>query len=409
MVQRFSLDADGVSHLGRFVQTHKLLKEDAAGRMLYSGFGTPVDPSPPTAAHIENANPANISILNFNGDYLALWEAGQPYRINPDTLETAGRVGWLDPHHPAPFSAHPKIAADGSMWNFGIDPLNDCLHLYRIGRDGTPLWVHDLAVEQIAPVHDFGLTENFLVFLMSSIICDRSRLMGGASFAESCQWLPQLGMRAIVVRKTDASVTEFRLAAGCVFHVANAWEGGDCIHVDYLASADPSSLLAGWSVMAGEYRHMKGAALTRATLNLKTGIATKQILLDHDAEFPSVLTADVARPYRQLLCLERSASRARDLPGYDRVALIDVSDAAAPSRRAFDFGDDWLVEEHLLVAGKQAHKPQWAIGTALDATNKVTVLSVFNADDIASGPVARARLPCALPLGLHGSFIPSGS
>jgi all-trans-8'-apo-beta-carotenal 15,15'-oxygenase len=404
MVQRFSLGASGVSHVGRFVQTHKLLEEDAAGHMIYSGFGTPVDNVPPTPARIECSNPANISVVNFNGELLALWEAGQPYRIHPDTLETSGKVAWLDSQHPTPFSAHPKMAADGSMWNFGVDPLSDRLHLYRIGSDGTPLSVRDIAVDQIAPMHDFGLTENFIVFLLPSVSCNRTRLMAGASFAESCQWSPQLGMRVIVVRKTDFSCTEFRLPAGCLFHVANAWEDGDLIHIDYMASADPMSLLAGWSVMAGEYRHRKGAALTRATLNLKNGTASQQTLLDHDAEFPSVLATDVARPYRQLLCLERSERRARDVPGYDRVALINVH---AGTSQAFDFGDDWMVEEHLLVAGARVDTPQWAIGAALDLTKQVTVLSVFNTDDIASGPVARARLPYALPLGLHGTFIPA--
>ncbi len=405
MVQRFTLSAEGVSHLGRFVQTRKLLDEDASGQMLYSGFGTPVDRMQPTPERIENSNPANISIVRFNDEYLALWEAGHPYRIDLDTLATAGRVSWLAPDRPAPFSAHPKFAADGTLWNFGVDPLNDRLHLYGISRDGSPLCAYEIPVEQIAPVHDFGLTERFLVFLLPSITCNRSRLMSGASFAESCQWSPQLGMRAIAVRKADASIIEFRLPAGCLFHVANAWEEGERIHVDYMASADPSSLMAGWSVMAGEYRHVKGAALTRATLDLKDSSARQTALLDHDAEFPSVLPADVARPYRHVLCLERSEDRARDVPGYDRVALIDVHTA---TRQAFGFGDDWLVEEHLLLAGEHAHAPQWAIGTAVDLRNKVTVVTVFDIDDVASGPVARARLPYALPLGLHGTFVPHG-
>jgi all-trans-8'-apo-beta-carotenal 15,15'-oxygenase len=402
MVQRFTLGANGVGHLGRFVQTHKLLEEDAVGHMLYSGFGTPVDKAPPTAARIESSNPANISVVNFDGSLLALWEAGQPYRIDPVTLETVGRVAWLNAQHPAPFSAHPRFDADGSMWNFGVDPLSDRLNVYRIGSDGTPLLFRDITVAQIAPMHDFGLTESFLVFLLPSITCNRSHLMAGASFAESCHWSPQLGMRAIVVRKTDLGCTEFQLPAGCLFHVANAWEDGDFIHIDYMASADPYSLLAGWSVMAGEYRHRKGASLTRATLDLKSGTAGQQTMLSHDAEFPSVLSTDVARPYRHLLCLERSESRARDLPGYDRVALIDVRSSTS---QAFEFGNDWMVEEHLLVAGKQGATPQWAIGTALDLVNRVTVLSVFNIDDIANGPVAHARLPYALPLGLHGTFI----
>lgn len=402
MIQRFILSPEGVSHLGRFVQTRKLLDEDAAGHMLYSGFGTPVDRTKPTLVRIEASNPANISIVLFNDEYLALWEAGQPYRVDPDTLSTIGRVSWLDFNQPAPFSAHPKLAADGSLWNFGVDPLGDRLHLYGIGSDGVPLWKHDIAVEQISPIHDFGLTERFMVFLMPSVTVSRSRLMAGFSFAESCHWSPQLGMRVFVVRKADGSCMEFHLPSGCLLHVVNAWEEGELIHVDYLGCEDPSPLLAGWSVMAGKYRHIRGAAVTRATLDLVSGTAHREALLDHDAEFPSVLPTDIAQPYRHVLCLERSEKRARDVPGFDRVALIDVK---ATTCRAFDFGDDWLVEEHSLVAGEHADAPRWAVGTALNLRDRVTVLSVFDTDDIASGPVARARLPYALPLGLHGTFI----
>ena len=405
MIQRFTLSVDGVTHLGRFVQTRKLHDEDAAGRMVYSGFGTPVDTEPPTLERIEQSNPANISIVKFDGEYLALWEAGQPYRIDPATLATGGRVSWLNTNGPAPFSAHPKIAADGTLWNFGIDPLGDRLLLYSVGRNGTPTRTQALDVEQISPVHDFGMTENHLVFLLPPVTCNRSQLMGGAAFAESCRWSPQLGMRVIVVRKSDASCIRFRLPPTCLFHVANAWEEGERIHVDYLGSADPSSLFAGWTVMAGQYRHIRGAALTRVTLDLSHGTARQEVLIDHDAEFPSVLPAEVARPYGHLLCLERSENRPRDLPGFDRLALIDAKTAV---RRSFTFGDDWLVEEHLLVAGEQANAPRWAVGTAIDLRGKATVLSVFDMDDLAGGPIARARMPYALPLGLHGTFVGGG-
>ena len=405
MIQRFMLSPEGVSHLGRFVQTRKLLDEEAAGHMLYSGFGTPVDREKPTLARIEASNPANINIVRFRDEYVALWEAGQPYRVDPETLVTTGRATWLETNHAAPFSAHPKLAADGSLWNFGVDPLQDRLHLYGIGSDGTSLLQRDIVVEQIAPVHDFGMTERFMVFLMPSVTISRSHLMAGFSFAQSCHWSPQLGMRAIVVRKVDATTMEFHLPSGCLLHVANAWEEGERIHVDYLGCEDPSPLLAGWSVMAGKYRHIRGAAVTRATLDLVSGTATRDALLDHDAEYPSVLPAEIAQPYRHVLCLERSKQRARDVPGFDRVALIDVKAATC---RAFGFGDDWLVEEHVLVADEPAHAPRWAVGTALNLRDRVTVLSVFDTNDLASGPVAQARLPYALPLGLHGTFVRSG-
>ena len=72
---------------------------------------------------------------------------------------------------------------------------------------------------------------------------------------------------------------------------------------------------------------------------------------------------------------------------------------------SYAFGDDWMLEEHLVVAGQDARKAKWAVGTALDCRRRATVVAVYDLDDIASGPVASARLPYALPLGLHGTFL----
>lgn len=402
MVQRFQLSSDGVIHVGRFVQTRKLLDEEAAGQMLYSAFGTSVDHLQPTPEHIEASNPANISIVRFRGELLALWEAGQPYVLDSKSLATVGRVNWLDVDRPAPFSAHPKFDADGSLWNFGIDPISDKLLIYNICRDGIGKRFHEMYVKDISPVHDFGITDRYLIFLLPSITCNRTRLMTGASFAESCQWSPQLGMRVLVIQKSDFQCRELRLPPGCLFHVSNAWEEADSIYVDYLRSSDPSSFLAGWSVMAGEYRYRRGAFLTRASLDLRGGEAHQETLLEHDIEFPSILENDVARAYRQLLCVERSAERASDVPGYDSLSVIDVS---ARTRQTYFFGDDWLVEEHLLIEDVAGKSPRWALGTALNLKSQKTVVSVFDVERLSCGPIATAQLPYSLPLGLHGTYV----
>lgn len=404
MVQRFTLTAHGVAHCGRFVATSKYLAEEAAGRLLFSGFGTAIDDVPPTAERIEASNPANISIVHFAGEFLALWEAGAPYSIDPHTLETLGTRSWYPDRQPAPFSAHPKFARDGTLWNFGVDPLNDVLHVYRISADGKSAWTRQLYVDQVAPIHDFAISERYLVFLLPSITCDRSRLMAGASFAESCRWSPQLGMRVMIVSQSDGTVRYGQLPAGSVFHVANAWEAQDEVIVDYMRSATPAALLAGWSVMAGEYRHVHGAALTRARFSLSSDLASQAPLLDHDAEFPSIHAADTGRAYQHLLCVERTPGRACDLPGYDQLAYIDLQSG---KRRVYHYGDDWLVEEHLLVAESDRSAPRWALGTALDASTGQTVLSVFELSTLEAGPLAQAWLPYALPLGLHGTFVPS--
>ena len=47
------------------------------------------------------------------------------------------------------------------------------------------------------------------------------------------------------------------------------------------------------------------------------------------------------------------------------------------------------------------------VGTAYHWPTERTALSVFDAQAVNAGPVARVTLPYGLPLGLHGQFIPT--
>ena len=117
--------------------------------------------------------------------------------------------------------------------------------------------------------------------------------------------------------------------------------------------------------------------------------------------FPTVARRDVAQRYERVLCVERGAERPADVPGFDQIALVNVESGAADH---FSYGEGWLVEEHLLIEAPGDSAPQWIAGTALDMRAENTVLSVFDAAHVSDGPIAQARLPYSLPLGLHGTF-----
>jgi carotenoid cleavage dioxygenase-like enzyme len=93
------------------------------------------------------------------------------------------------------------------------------------------------------------------------------------------------------------------------------------------------------------------------------------------------------------------------VPGYDELVSFAVETGRT---QRYSFGTDWLVEEHVLVpdAADPSGPAQWAVGTALDLQRGRTVLSVFRADQISDGPVAQATLPYAMPIALHGCFVP---
>ena len=105
------------------------------------------------------------------------------------------------------------------------------------------------------------------------------------------------------------------------------------------------------------------------------------------------------------MCIGRSARRDVGVPGYDELVSFAVETGSA---QRYSFGADRLIEEHVLVPDPSdpSGPALWAVGTALDLQRGRTVMSVFRADQISDGPVAQATLPYAIPVGLHGCFVP---
>ena len=407
MVQAIHFDpAFGVRHQGRFVKTAKYLTETAAGRFLVSAFGTHVPGSAAVPDDIDAIGVANISVCMAGSDLLALWEPGSAHRLDPSTLHTLGSKTWSPELRGRPFSAHPKREPDGTMWNFGANPLTGQLTIYCIDREGILQRSRTLQVIDLPSLHDFAVTERHLVFPLPPILVNQDRLKCGVSFAQACEWRPGLGTRVLIVSKTDWSTRLYELPPSCIFHVANAWEDSSgVIRLQVMAASDPMSFLAGWSTMRGIYRHRRGALMTLVTIDPRAA-PVQSVAQELEGEFPVVDPVVVGRKNKEVLCVGRSSSRSDDVPGYDEVVVFDVDSGVA---QRFAYGDDYLVEEHVFLPDSShvSSPARWIVGTALDLRRKRTIVSLFRATSVADGPIARAVLPYALPLGLHGCYVPS--
>lgn len=401
MAHRFVIDGNTVHHQGRYVATAKRLAEVQTGRRLTEGFGTVFqgrdEPSSP-----DSMNAANISVLPVGGDLLALWEGGSATRLDPRTLETRGLKTWRADLAGAPFSAHPRVDADGTIWNFGAHPHAGVLLLYEIGPDGVLRRAEALLVSDMPMVHDFVATARHLVFLLPPLVYDAQRRSAGASVLDSYVWRPALGMRVLVVDKTDWKQQQvLLLPSGFLFHLGNAWEeetaSGTVIHLDYARSADASSVLKDTrEVMRARLVGAPGPVLTVVSLHLRSGKAT-QADLGVEAEFPRIHPQRAGLRHRHVLHATKTNG---GLPLWSAVASTNVETGVSQSYR---HGPQAIVEEHVWVPDGRG--PGWVIGTHLDYAQKNTVLSCFAADALADGPVAQARLSYALPLGLHGVFV----
>ena len=85
-------------------------------------------------------------------------------------------------------------------------------------------------------------------------------------------------------------------------------------------------------------------------------------------------------------------------------------DVESGKTECFDFGDRCILEEHVVVPknGTDKEGAAWLVGVGFDIPRQQSFASVFDAQDLASGPVALAHVPYWLPHCFHGNFYPFG-
>jgi carotenoid cleavage dioxygenase len=179
------------------------------------------------------------------------------------------------------------------------------------------------------------------------------------------------------------------------------------IHFDGARSDDPMEMVKGFArLMRGETHAPNRTRHHRYRLDLRDGTAHEAPMLDPhiDSEFPAIDPRLSTTRNRRLVLLTRSAERPPDHPLLDTVSVYDD---ARERLTSFRYPAGVLPEEHLFVPapGSAPETAGWVIGTALDTNAVCTTLNVFDVQAVDAGPVATARLPYALPLGLHGKFV----
>jgi all-trans-8'-apo-beta-carotenal 15,15'-oxygenase len=403
MVQQFTIDAGRVSHRGRLVRTQKLAFEQAEGRLRMGAFGTHIDGAPQGGPDAYNT--ANTNALEHAGRVLALWEGGSAYALDPKDMSTQGPVTWRPDLAQVPFSAHPKIDAQGHLWNIGT--FGRQIVVWHIDAQGKLVSVQ--VGESPFPggmAHDMAITERHIVLPLPPVRLAFGQASTGPRRFEMAPGEP---LRVLVMDKADISKRRvFELPAQMVFHVGNAWDTADGqVMFSCVTSPDLWFLNEGAvSLMQARPAATQGAdaRLLLLALDMKTGRLSQQQQTG-DVEFPRVDPRRIGQRTRFLALGAGWPQHA----GRDRFPLlhgVQITDTETGRVRRFDYGAMWVAEEHVLIPkpGKSGELDAWLLGTAFDARRQATVLNLLDAAHLEDGPVAQAVLPYALPLGFHGNF-----
>jgi len=333
---------------------------------------------------------ANTNVIGYAGKILALVESGFPTELTPD-LETIGTTDFGG-RLTAPLTAHPKFCAKtGEMLAFGYHYAPPFLVYHQFSPSGELLRSEPIDVPGATMMHDFGITENHVVFMDLPIVFSFENLEAGMPF----QWTPEYGARLGVMPRSggNADVRWFEIDPCYVFHPMNAYERDGNIVMD-VARYDKL-----WQAGGNDFDQAK---LTRWTID-RTGGSVKEEPLDGRAiEFPRI---DPRREGLQHRYGYAVSTDARD--GIATEALVKY-DVESHTSAVHDFGSGRTPGEAVFVpaAADAAEDEGFLLTYVYDAERDTSDFVVLDAQNMASEPIATVELPQRVPMGFHGNWIP---
>ena len=400
----YPLDGDGMIHAvyledgkaryrNRFVQTAGLAVERRAGHAVYGSFvhQVPIDPSLflPGESHLPIKNGAFINIIRHGDHLLALNEATTCYEMNMD-LDTLGvwtagteqpvRMGAHNRHHPR----------TGDLYALQYSSRETVVRFHRFNPSG--LLMNTVSVELPMPtmVHDFVLTEHYIVLIAGPAVFDAAAAQVGKPFL---QWRPDLGMRIALLPLDGGAPVWVEGDPFYVYHFANGFERGGKIVVD-LVHHDEFSFKGG----ASTFRRMTVDPVRRTFRVEKFS--------DDVTEFPRINHLREALPTRYAYLPILTASlKATDPPSavFNTIVKFDTETGKATRH---DLGNQIAGEAAFVPRPGGSREDDGYLATfAYDPVQRTSTFLLLDARRIEAPPVAVVELPQRVPQGLHGNWI----
>ncbi|WP_327087006.1 carotenoid oxygenase family protein [Nonomuraea sp. NBC_01738] len=333
------------------------------------------------------ATQANTHVIRHNDRILALIEVGLPYEVTPE-LETVGPCDFGGKLTTG-MTAHPKqdpVTGDLLFFGYGFFPPYVTFH--RLSAQGELVESREIEVPGATMMHDFAITENYLVWLDLPMTFDLTR---GMSMPYA--WDENYGARIGLTPRAGGVTRWFDVDPCYVFHVGNAWEDEKGRVVLNAARYSESVFTGLWAWMGGADDPAQRAAaassatLHRWTLDPATGRLGEEALDDRNVEFPTYNDALTGRASRYLYTV-----------GDHGIVKYDQRSGAASELKT---GGHTGEAVFVAAEGATGEDHGWLLSVV--TSGEASELLVADARDLTQ--VASVRLPRRVPAGFHGSWM----
>ncbi|TDP91011.1 carotenoid oxygenase family protein [Labedaea rhizosphaerae] len=414
-------DGDGMVHVvgfrdgkafyrNKFVRTDGFLAEQDAGKSLWAGL----------AEHPEHAlredgwgargrmkDASSTDVVVHAGQALtSFYQCGELYRLDPLTLDTLGKSPWAPS---CGVSAHTKVDGHtGELLFFNYSKETPYLNYGVVDADSR--LVHYTGIDLPGPrlPHDMAFTENYAILNDCPLFWEPELLAGGV---HAVRFHPELPMRlGVLPRHGDGSeIRWFEAAATYVLHWVNAYEDGDEIVLDGFFQGDPEGREAHFP---GDQRYARmfrmlsidgmQTRLHRWRLNLVTGEVREEQLSGSLTEFGMINPNVGGRGHRYTYASSGE-------PGWFLFDGIVRHDVLTGTEQRYRYGPGVFGSETAMAPrpGGVDEDDGYLITITTDVNRDLSECLVFDAANIADGPVARIRLPERVSSGTHATWASS--
>jgi carotenoid cleavage dioxygenase len=259
-------------------------------------------------------------------------------------------------------------------------------HVTYYRADGRGRIVHRAPIDVPATtyMHDIAITERH------TVIWDLPVLIGDYRSPMPFRWSDDYRARVGIIPRDgrDADVRWFDVASCMIIHTVNAFEDGDLVVLDVLRAP----------------RMMTPAELFRFTFDLRTGETTEDVIDSRFVDLPRIHPAVEGRAYRFAYGIELrdwvgGGFQNTTLRKYDMEARASVVHPFVESRMA---GECVIAPR----PGATSEDDAWAMLFVYDKSRDASDFVILDARRFEAEPVATIRLPCRVPVGFHGAWIP---